>query len=74
MYQTVFFLPDLKSNHCFLVHIALTQLRPDITVFTNSLRKVILMELTCPYEENMVSYMSLCRKLNPGSKLRSTCT
>ena len=64
MHQTGFFffffvLPDLDSNYCFFVHIALTQLRPDITVFTNSLRNVILVELICPCEENMESYMSL---------------
>ena len=29
---------DLNSNYCFPVHIAFTQLRPDITVFSNSLR------------------------------------
>ena len=42
-------LADCNSNYCFLVHIALTQLRPDnITIFSNSLRKVILIELKCP--------------------------
>ena len=49
-------LADLNSNYCFLVHIAFTQLRPDIMVFSNSLRKVILIELTCPCEENMESW------------------
>ena len=39
-------LADLNSNYCFPVHIAFTQLRPDITIFLNSLRKVILIELT----------------------------
>ena len=51
-------LADLNSNYCFPVHIAFTQLRPDITIFSNSLRKVILMELTCPCEENMQSWHS----------------
>ena len=51
-------LADLNSNYCFPVHIAFTQLRPDITIFSNSLRKVILIELTCPCEENMQSWHS----------------
>ena len=46
---------DLTSNYCFPVHIAFTQLRPDITIFSNSLRKVILIELTYPCDENMES-------------------
>ena len=36
---------DLNSNFCFPVHITITQLRPDITIFSNYLRKVILIEL-----------------------------
>ena len=48
-------LADLKKTYCFPVHIAFTQLKPDITIFSNSLRKVILIELTCPCEENMES-------------------
>ena len=46
-------LGDLKSNDCFPVDIAFTQLRPEIRNFSKSLRKVILIELTCPCEENM---------------------
>ena len=49
---------DLNSNYCFPVHIAFTRLRPEITVFSNNLRKVILIELTCPCEENMESWHS----------------
>ena len=49
-------LADLNKTHCFPVHIAFTQLRPDITICSNSLRKVILIELTCPCEENMESW------------------
>ena len=51
-------LAGLNSYYCFPVHIAFTQLRPDITIFPNSLRKVILIELTCPCEENMQSWHS----------------
>ena len=44
------------------VHIAFTQLRPEISIFSNSLRKVILIELT-----------SFVKKTwNPGTVLRST--
>ena len=49
---------DLDGNYCFPIHIAFTQLRPDITIFSNALRKVILIELTCPCEENMESLHS----------------
>ena len=57
-------LADLNSNYCFPGHtaftqlrpdITFTQLRPDITVFSNSLRKVNLIKITCPCEENMES-------------------
>ena len=37
---------------------ALTRLRHDNTIFSNSLRKVILTEVTCPCEENMESWNS----------------
>ena len=48
-------LADLNKTYCFPVQIAFTQLRPDIKIFSNSLRKIILIELTCPCEENMES-------------------
>ena len=49
---------DLNRNYCFPVHIAFTQLRPDITIFSNNLRKVILIEVTYPCEENLESWHS----------------
>ena len=49
-------LADLNKTHCFPVHIAFNQLRPNITIFSNSLRKVILIEITCSCEENMKSW------------------
>ena len=49
---------DLNSSYCFAFHIAFAQLRPDITIFSNNLRKVILIELTCPCEENTESWHS----------------
>ena len=47
---------DLGSNYCFPSHIAFTQLRPDITIFSNLSKRVIIIELTCPCEENMESW------------------
>ena len=51
-------LTNLDANYCFSIHIAFTQLRPDITIFSNALRQVILVELTCPCEENLESWHS----------------
>ena len=62
-------LEDLNSNYCFPVHIAFTQLRPDITIFSNSLGKVILIELTCPCEENVESWHST--KINKHLPLKT---
>ena len=47
---------DLNIIYCFPVHVAFTQLRPDITFISNNLRKVTLIELTCPCEEIMESW------------------
>ena len=60
---------DLNKTYCFPVHIAFTQLKPDITIFSNSLRKVILIELTCPCEENMESWRGT--KINKYSALKA---
>ena len=48
---------------------SITVFRPDITIFSNSLRKVILIELTCPCEENMESWHST--KINKNSALKT---
>ena len=50
---------DLQNSYIFPGHIALTSLRPDIVVFSNPLKRVILIELTCPCEENMESWHSI---------------
>ena len=63
-------LADIDSNYCFPIHIAFTQLRPDITIFSNVLRKVILIELTCLCEENMESWHST--KINKYLALKTT--
>ena len=47
---------DINSNYCFPAQIAFTQQRTDITIFSNSLRKVVLIKLTCPYKDNMESW------------------
>ena len=52
-------LADLSKTYCFPVHIAFTQLRLDITIFSNNLRKVIF----------------IVKKIwNPGMGLRSIIT
>ena len=46
---------DLESKLCFPVHILATSERPDIVIYSDSLKIVILIELTCPAEENFES-------------------
>ena len=46
---------DFKDNsYVFPTVICITNLRPDIVIWSLSLKKVILLELTCPLEENIV--------------------
>ena len=59
------FLADLYKTYCFPVHIAFTQLRLDITIVS----KVILIELTCPCEENMESWHGT--KINKYTALKT---
>ena len=47
---------DINSNFCFPVHITFTRLRPYIRIFSNYLRKVILVELACPCQGKMESW------------------
>ena len=63
-------LVDLDSNYCFPIHVAFTQLRPGITLFSNALRKVIIIELTSPCEETMESWHST--KINKYLALKTT--
>ena len=44
---------DLDKKYNFTLHITYTELCPDITIYSNSAKKVILIELNCLYEENM---------------------
>ena len=44
----------MEKKYSFHFHIAYTELRPDITIyFSSSAKNVILIELSCPCEENM---------------------
>ena len=54
-HQTVL-LGDLDDTFSFLPHIAFTKLKPDITIFSNKLKKVIFIELTCPCEQHMEAW------------------
>ena len=49
-------LGDLDGTFSFPPHIAFIELRPDITIFSNKLKRVILIELTCPCKENMEAW------------------
>ena len=62
-------LGDLDGTFSFPPHIAFTELRPDITIFSNKLKRVILIELTCPCEENMEAWHNA--KVNKYLPLKS---
>ena len=53
------FMSDFDSGFIFPGHIAITSLRPDFIVFSNSVKRIIIIELTCPCEENMESWHSI---------------
>ena len=48
-------LADIDRQLKFPSHICDTNLRPDIVLYSNSRRILIIIELTCPCEQNMVS-------------------
>ena len=62
-------LGDLDGTFSFPLHIASTELRPNITIFSNKLQRVILVELTCPCEENMEAWHNI--KVNKYLPLKS---
>ena len=62
-------LGDLDGSFSFPPHIAFTELRPDIIIFSNNLKRVILIELTCPCEENMEAWQNA--KVNKYMPLKS---
>ena len=74
----------LNSNYYFPVHIVFTHLRPDITIFSKNLTKVILIELTCTcitiFSNNLskvilIELTCLVKKIwNPCTVLKSAST
>ena len=48
-----------QSNTSLMVQIALTALCPDILMYSQSLRRVVIIELACPCEENMERWHSV---------------
>ena len=61
---------DCNKQYVFPIQIALTALRPDILIYSSSLRHVIIIESTCPCEENMEIWHSV--KLNKYEPLMHT--
>ena len=57
------------SEQAFPVHICVTDLRPDIVVWSLSTKKCILIELTCPVEENILDARAY--KTSRYNKLKS---
>ena len=57
----------IKNN--FPLDIAYRKLRPDITIYSNSAKKMILIELTCPCKENMEKWHD--HKINKYLPLKS---
>jgi hypothetical protein len=48
-------LADLKDRpYLFPVHICVTNLRPDLVMYSTKSKKVLIFELTCPLEENIL--------------------
>ena len=62
-------LGDPDGSFSFPPHVAFTELRPDITIFCDKLKRVILIELTCPCEENMEAWYKA--KVNKEIPLKS---
>ena len=62
---------DLKLNFIFPTEIALTTKRPDIVIWSVKAKKVFVIELTVPYEENFD--WAHQRKLEKYENLREQC-
>ena len=60
---------DLDGTFSFQPQTAFTELRPDITIFSNKLKTVILIELSGPCEENMEAWHNA--KINKYMPLKS---
>ena len=63
-------LADLQDDYIFPFQIAVTQLRPDVVLYSKALKRVILLELTSPCEENMnMWHMNKLNKYGPLKKV-----
>ena len=62
---------DLNDSLRFPGHIVVTTLRPDIVLFSNATKRVILLELTCPCEENIPHQHDF--KINKYCDLVNSC-
>ena len=51
-------LADVKGDYSFPFQLALTELHPDIVLLSKFSKQAVLLELTCPCQENMESWHS----------------
>ena len=64
-------LVDVGKSLIFPPHVLVTQLRPDIVIFSNKLHILIIIELTCPSEERFLYWNSV--KTDKYSELVNMC-
>ena len=64
-------LDDLRRRLVFPAHIAQTSKRPDIVLYSSSTRALVMVELTCPCEENFDFQHR--KKLDRYDKLKNDC-
>ena len=60
-------LADVKGDYLFPFQLPLTGLHPDILLFSKSSKRAVLLQLTCPCEEDMEKWYS--QKLNKYTPL-----
>ena len=65
------FLFDIGTGYSFPIEIAVTRKRPDIVIYSRSLRIVILIELTVPHEDKIAA--ANLRKTVRYSELLASC-
>ena len=58
---------DVKGDYLFPFQLALTELLPDILLFSKSSKRVVLLELICSCKENMENWHA--QKLNKYTPL-----
>ena len=60
----------MKGDYLFPLQLALTELHPDILLFSESSKRAVLLELTGPCEENMENWHSpKLNKYTPYTKI-----